>query len=260
MASISYASQEICVKIIYCGPGMSGKTTNLQVIHKNVIPEFRSKLTSLATENERTLFFDFLPLDLGKVKGFKIKLQLYTVPGQVYYNATRRLVLRGVDAIVFVADSDPDKMEENIGSLDNLEENLELYKYKREDIPMIFQYNKRDLANALPIEQMQKRINRYNLPWIEAVANKGVGVLDTLKLISKNVIDDINENYTLASRKRPNQMNATPELKKTQQPSKKLPEDSRSLPAQPKIQSNPQVKKNTAAEAEKKQEVSEKVK
>jgi signal recognition particle receptor subunit beta len=219
MASISYASQEISVKIIYCGPGMSGKTTNLQVIHQRLLPELRSKLTSLSTENERTLFFDFLPLDLGEVKGFKIKLQLYTVPGQVYYNATRKLVLRGVDAIVFVADSDPEKMEENIWSLDNLEENLVLYKYKREEIPMIIQYNKRDLANALPVEQMQQRINRYNLPYVEAVAKKGFGVFETLKLISKNVIDGINNKYSLNIRKRPNQMNAKLEQQKIQQPS-----------------------------------------
>jgi mutual gliding-motility protein MglA len=228
MASISYASQEICVKIVYCGPGMSGKTTNLQVIHQKMIPELRSKLTSLATENERTLFFDFLPLDLGNVKGFKIKLQLYTVPGQVYYNATRKLVLRGVDAIVFVADSGPDKMEENVWSLDNVEENLVLHKYRREDIPMVIQYNKRDLANALPIEYMQHYINRYNLPWIEAVANKGVGVFDTLKLISKNTIDGINNKYSLTVRKRPNPMNPTPEQQKIQQPPQYLSGSSRS--------------------------------
>lgn len=222
MASINYASQEICVKIIYYGSGLSGKTTNLQVIYKNIMPEFRSKLTSLATENERTIFFDFLPLDLGKIKGFKIKLQLYTVPGQIYYNATRKLVLRGVDGIVFVADSGSDKMEENIESFDNLEENLVIYKYKREKIPMIIQYNKRDLANALSIEEMQARINRYNLPWTEAVANKGIGVFDTLKLISKNVIDDINKNYPLNGRKRPSHINATPEPQKMQQTSQKL--------------------------------------
>jgi mutual gliding-motility protein MglA len=209
MASISYVSQEICVKIVYYGPGLSGKTTNLQVIYKNVIPDFRSNLVSIATENERTLFFDFLPLDLGNIKGFKIKLQLYTVPGQVYYNATRKLVLRGVDGLVFVADSGPDKLEENISSLNNLEENLILYKYRIENIPMVIQYNKRDIANALSLEEMQYYINRYNFPWKEAVASEGIGVFDTLKLIGKNVIDDINKRYILAYKKRSN-LNNTP--------------------------------------------------
>ncbi len=195
MASISYATKEISVKIVYYGPGMSGKTSNLQLIHNSILPEFRSKLVSIATENERTLFFDFLPLDLGKIKGFKVKLQLYTVPGQVYYNATRKLVLRGVDGIVFVADSSPDKIEENIESLINLEENLIAYKYKPENLPMIIQYNKRDLANAVSIEELQKRVNKYNLQWTEAVANKGAGVFDTLKLISVKVIEDINKKY-----------------------------------------------------------------
>ncbi len=210
MASISYASREISVKIVYYGPGLSGKTTNLQVIYKNVIPDFRSNLVSIATENERTLFFDFLPLDLGNIKGFKIKLQLYTVPGQVYYNATRKLVLRGVDGLVFVADSGHDKIEDNIASLNNLEENLIMYKYKIENIPMVIQYNKRDLPNALSIEEMQQYINRYNHPWKEAVASTGIGVFDTLKLIGKNVIDDINKRYILAYKKRSNPVNNTP--------------------------------------------------
>lgn len=210
MASISYASQEISVKIVYYGPGLSGKTTNLQVIYKNVIPDFKSKLVSIATENERTLFFDFLPLDLGNIKGFKIKLQLYTVPGQVYYNATRKLVLRGVDGLVFVADSGCDKIEDNIASLNNLEENLTMYKYKIENIPMVIQYNKRDLPNALSIEEMHQYINRYNHPWIEAVASTGAGVFDTLKLIGKNVIDDINKRYILAYKKRSNPISNAP--------------------------------------------------
>lgn len=196
MASINYAAREINVKIVYYGPGLSGKTTNLQVIHRKVPPEFKSDMVSLATETDRTLFFDFLPLDLGKIKGFSTKFQLYTVPGQVYYNATRKLVLRGVDGIVFVADSGPDKIEENLESFQNLEENLAEYGYKRENIPTIIQYNKRDLPNALSIEEMHQHVNKYSLPWSEAVANKGVGVFDSLKLIGKIVIDYLNKKYS----------------------------------------------------------------
>ncbi len=200
MASINYADREISVKIVYYGPGLSGKTTNLQVIHRKVPPEYKSDMVSLATETDRTLFFDFLPLDLGKIKGFATKFQLYTVPGQVYYNATRKLVLRGVDGVVFVADSAPDKMQENLESFQNLEENLAEYGYKRESVPIILQYNKRDLPNALPVEEINRQFNRYNLPVTEAVANKGVGVFDALKLIGKIVIDYLNKKYSRPGR------------------------------------------------------------
>lgn len=200
MASINYAAREINVKIVYYGPGLSGKTTNLQVIHRKVPPEFKSDMVSLATETDRTLFFDFLPLDLGKIKGFSTKFQLYTVPGQVYYNATRKLVLRGVDGIVFVADSGQDKIEENLESFQNLEDNLAEYGYKRESIPIIIQYNKRDLPNALPVEELEQYVNKYNLPFGEAVANKGIGVFDSLKLIGKIVIDYLNKKYSRGAR------------------------------------------------------------
>lgn len=200
MASINYAAREISVKIVYYGPGLSGKTTNLQVIHRKVPQEYKSDMVSLATETDRTLFFDFLPLDLGKIKGFATKFQLYTVPGQVYYNATRKLVLRGVDGVVFVADSAPDKMQENIESFQNLEDNLAEYGYKRENIPIIIQYNKRDLPNALPVEEMQLVLNKYNLACSEAIANKGKGVFDSLKLIGKIVIDYLNKKYSRPSR------------------------------------------------------------
>jgi len=200
MASINYAAKEISVKIVYYGPGLSGKTTNLQVIHRKVPPEYKSEMVSLATETDRTLFFDFLPLDLGKIKGFSTKFQLYTVPGQVYYNATRKLVLRGVDGVVFVADSSPDKIQENLESFQNLEENLAEYGYKKENVPIIIQYNKRDLPNALSVEELQMHCNKYGLPWTEAVANKGVGVFDSLKLISKIVIDYLNKKYSRPSK------------------------------------------------------------
>ncbi len=195
MATINYAAREISVKVVYYGPGLSGKTTNLQVIHKKSPPENRSDMVSLATETDRTLFFDFLPLDLGKIRGFSTKFQLYTVPGQVYYNATRKLVLRGVDGIVFVADSAPDKMPENIESFRNMEENLAEYGYKRESIPIIIQYNKRDLPDALPVEVLNAQMNKYSSPWTEGIAYKGVGVFETLKLIGKYVMDELNRKY-----------------------------------------------------------------
>jgi signal recognition particle receptor subunit beta len=200
MASINYAAREISVKIVYYGPGLSGKTTNLQIIHRKIPKEHKSDMVSLATETDRTLFFDFLPLDLGTIKGFSTKFQLYTVPGQVYYNATRKLVLRGVDGVVFVADSAADKMPENFESFQNLEDNLAEYHYKREEIPILLQYNKRDLPNALPVEELQRQFNKYNLPWTEAVANKGIGVFDSLKLMGKIVIDSLNRKYSRLSR------------------------------------------------------------
>jgi signal recognition particle receptor subunit beta len=224
MASINYAAREISVKIVYYGPGLSGKTTNLQVIHRKVPPEYKSDMVSLATETDRTLFFDFLPLDLGKIKGFSTKFQLYTVPGQVYYNATRKLVLRGVDGVVFVADSSPDKVQENLESFQNLEENLAEYGYKRESIPIILQYNKRDLPNAMTIEELQHLINKYNLPWSEAVANKGKGVFDSLKLIGKIVIDFLNKKYSRGPRTAdqstptPQNQNQFPTSQQNQQP------------------------------------------
>jgi signal recognition particle receptor subunit beta len=196
MASINYAARQISVKIVYYGPGLSGKTTNLQVIHKKTPLEHRSDMVSLATETDRTLFFDFLPLDLGKIKQFDTKFQLYTVPGQVYYNATRKLVLRGVDGVVFVADSGADKIQENLESFQNLEDNLAEYGYQKDSIPIIIQYNKRDLPNALPIEELQRHINKYNLPYGEGIAYKGVGVFDTLKQIGKIVIDHLNKKYS----------------------------------------------------------------
>jgi small GTP-binding protein len=199
MATINYALREISVKIVYYGTGLCGKTTNLQVIHRKVPTEFRSDMVSLATETDRTLFFDFLPLDLGKIKGFSTKFQLYTVPGQVYYNATRKLVLRGVDGVVFVVDSAPEKLQENMESFKNLEENLAEYGYHRENIPIILQLNKRDLPNAMPVEKLNSLLNKYQLPWNEAVALQGKGVFESLKLMGKLVIDNLNKKYSRPS-------------------------------------------------------------
>jgi hypothetical protein len=199
MASINYGAKEISVKIVYYGPGLSGKTTNLQVIHQKIPKESKSSMVSLATETDRTLFFDFLPLDLGKIKGFSTKFQLYTVPGQVYYNATRKLVLRGVDGVVFVADSAPNKIDENLESLQNLIDNLAEYGYNIDALPIVIQYNKRDLPNAMPIEELQRLINKQNRPWSEACAVKGKGIFETLKMIGKTVIDELNKKYSRPS-------------------------------------------------------------
>ncbi len=189
MVSINYSSREVCCKIVYYGPGLSGKTTNLQYVHSKVPSNTRGKLISLATESDRTLYFDFLPINIGTINGFAAKFQLYTVPGQVYYNATRKLVLRGVDGVVFVADSQPDKMDENIESLTNLEENLREYGYDVNDMPLVIQYNKRDLPGVMTVEQLNAILNPQGRPWYEASATIGNGVFDTLKLIIKLVLE-----------------------------------------------------------------------
>ncbi len=189
MVSINYAFREICCKIVYYGPGLSGKTTNLIYIHKKAPPQTKGELISLATDADRTLYFDFLPIDIGPVQGFATKFQLYTVPGQVYYNATRKLVLRGVDGLVFVADSQAAKLEENIESMTNLIENLEEYGYVLEELPMVIQYNKRDLEKISSLEELEKCLNPRGLPIFEAVAVNGTGVFDTLKGISKLVLE-----------------------------------------------------------------------
>jgi hypothetical protein len=189
MVSINYSAREVCCKIVYYGPGLSGKTTNLQYVHSKVPQDTRGKLISLATEADRTLYFDFLPLNIGSINGFTAKFQLYTVPGQVYYNATRKLVLRGVDGVVFVADSQPDKMDDNLESLLNLEENLAEYGYDVTTLPIIIQYNKRDIPGVLSVEQLNEALNKHGWPTYEASATIGNGVFDTLKLIIKLVLE-----------------------------------------------------------------------
>ncbi len=189
MVSINYASREVNCKIVYYGPGLSGKTTNLIYVHKKVPATTKGKMISLATEADRTLYFDFLPINIGKINGFSAKFQLYTVPGQVYYNATRKLVLRGVDGIVFVADSQADKMDENIESITNMIENLAEYGYDINDIPIVLQYNKRDLPGALPKAELDAKLNPNGWISFDAEAVNGPGVFDTLKMIIKLVLE-----------------------------------------------------------------------
>lgn len=191
MSFVNYNSKEINCKIVYFGPSMSGKTTNLQYIYSQSHPDGKGKMISLQTDQERTLFFDFLPLALGTLRGFKIRFHLYTVPGQSYYDASRKLILRGVDGIVFVLDSQVTRMEANLESFAILRENLEEQGYEIDSIPLVFQYNKRDLPNVCPVSEMAKNLNPRALPAFEAVASDGSGVLETLKSLSKLILKDL---------------------------------------------------------------------
>jgi signal recognition particle receptor subunit beta len=220
MSMINYASREINCKLVYYGPGLGGKTTNLEFVYNKVAPDTRGKMVSLATETERTLFFDFLPVDLGTIRGFKTRFHLYTVPGQVYYNASRKLILKGVDGVVFVADSQIERMEANIESMQNLYDNMAEYGYDVTKIPFVIQYNKRDLPNAAPVKDLQAQLNPgwpvqdpakqrpvpdpwhegemliqqvdgtwiERAPFFESVATTGDGVFDTLRAVAKVVL------------------------------------------------------------------------
>jgi hypothetical protein len=191
MSMINYASREINCKLVYYGPGLGGKTTNLEYVYGKVNPDTRGKLISLATEQERTLFFDFLPVDLGAIRGFKTRFHLYTVPGQVYYNASRRLILKGVDGVVFVADSQAERMDANIAAMENLYENLADYGYDARELPIVLQWNKRDLPSAVPVDELRSQLNPGDLPEFEAVAVRGDGVFDTLRAVSKLVLKSL---------------------------------------------------------------------
>ncbi|MDZ4340429.1 MAG: GTPase domain-containing protein [candidate division NC10 bacterium] len=193
MSFINYAAREINCKLVYYGAGLCGKTTNLQHIYKKVDPGAKGKLISLATETERTLFFDFLPLELGTIRGFKTRFHLYTVPGQIFYEASRKLILKGADGVVFVADSQLERMEANIQSLADMRQHLTEQGIEPTKIPLVIQYNKRDLRNAVPIDELQKALNPRNLPWFEAIAPQGVGVFETLKAISKIVLQELQQ-------------------------------------------------------------------
>ncbi len=193
MTFINYASREINCKIVYYGPGLCGKTTNLQFIYEKTNPNSKGKLISLATETDRTLFFDFLPLELGNVRGFKTRFHLYTVPGQVFYDASRKLILKGVDGVIFVADSQRERMDANVESLRNLELNLKAQGYDIRSLPYVLQLNKRDLPSAVPVDEMKAKLCMNNEPVLEAIAasDDGVGVFDTLKAVAKLVLQDL---------------------------------------------------------------------
>ena len=191
MSFINYMAREINCKIVYYGPGLCGKTTNLQYIYKRTNPDAKGKMISLATETERTLFFDFLPLSLGEIRGFKTRFHLYTVPGQVFYDASRKLILKGVDGVIFVADSQLERLEANQESLDNLRTNLAEHGYSLEKIPYVIQYNKRDLPNALPLEELRQLLNPFGVLDYEASARTGQGVFETLKAVSKLVLTEL---------------------------------------------------------------------
>jgi hypothetical protein len=193
LSFINFAAREINCKIVYYGAGLGGKTTNLQWIYQKTAEQQKGKMISLATETERTLFFDFLPLDLGTVRGFKTRIHLYTVPGQVFYDASRKLILRGVDGIVFVADSQEERMDANIEALDNLQANLKEHNYDFHKVPYVLQLNKRDLPNILPVPALTKELQRRGEPVIESVAFQGIGVFETLKAIAKQVLTELKQ-------------------------------------------------------------------
>jgi len=195
MVLFNYATKELTAKVVYYGPGLCGKTTNLQWIHEKLPVKNKGKMLSLATETDRTLFFDFLPIEIGAVRGMRTRIQLYTVPGQVFYNATRRMVLKGADAVVFVCDSQQPMLEPNLESFENMRQNLEANEIDPDEIPIVLQYNKRDLPNALPIEILNEQLNLRGAPYHEAIATRGVGVEDTLKTITKLVFKYLSSRY-----------------------------------------------------------------
>jgi len=191
MPFINFATKEINCKIVYYGPGLSGKTTNIKWIYDHVRPENKGEMITLATETERTLFFDFVPIEVSNVKGFKVRFHLYTTPGQIIYQASRKLILKGVDGIVFVADSQEERHDANLDTLEDMIDNLRDYDIDIAQIPLVFQYNKRDLPNILPVEKLRADLNRWNRPDFEAIATKGVGVLETFKEITRQVLQTL---------------------------------------------------------------------
>jgi signal recognition particle receptor subunit beta len=191
MTFINYAAREINCKLVYYGPGLGGKTTNIKFVYEKTNPNSKGKLISLATETDRTLFFDFLPLDLGEIRGFRTRFHLYTVPGQVFYDASRKLILKGTDGVVFVADSQAARMDANLESLKNLELNLREQGYDLKTMPYVLQFNKRDLPTAMPFDEMKKALHFKGEPIFEAIANKGTGVFETLKMIAKMVLMEL---------------------------------------------------------------------
>lgn len=203
MSLVNYSTREITCKIVYYGPGRSGKTTNLQWLHAQVAPERKGELVSLATEMDRTLFFDYLPVDLGTISGFRVRFQLYTVPGQVYYASTRRLVLQGADGVVFVADSQGARREENLESFRDLQVNLLAQGHDPRSFPLCLQYNKRDLPGRLPLETLDAELNFRGVPAFEASAVTGAGVIETLQAISTRVLQELSQPQHVAPGEEP---------------------------------------------------------
>lgn len=193
MAIFNYAAREMTAKIVYYGPGLSGKTSSIQYIHQKISPKSKGKLVSLATETDRTLFFDFFPVEFGQIGGFKVKFNFYTVPGQVFYNTTRKLVLKGADAVVFVADSQSGMMEQNLESLENLRMNLKAHNIDWETVPFVLQYNKRDIPGALPLEEMRRRLNPGRVPEFETSATTGMGIMEAMKTVCRMVLEHIQQ-------------------------------------------------------------------
>lgn len=189
MSFINHNAKEIHCKVVYYGPSLGGKTTNVQWIYQQTATDQKSKLVALNTDIERTLFFDFLPMNLGDIRGYNTRFHIYSVPGQVVYDASRKLILKGLDGVIFVADSQQERMEENLESLRNLERNLEAQGYSIKDIPLIFQYNKRDLPNSASLGEMRSQLNHYNAPDFEATASEGKGVMESFKTVSKSIIN-----------------------------------------------------------------------
>lgn len=229
MVLFNYSTKELTAKIVYYGPGLCGKTTNLQWVHEKLPIKNKGKMLSLATETDRTLFFDFLPIELGTIRGMRTRVQLYTVPGQVFYNATRRMVLKGADSVVFVCDSQEPMLEANAESLENLRENLEVNEIDPDEIPIVFQYNKRDLPNALPIEALNERLNPRGAPWYEAVAIKGQGVEETLKGVTALVFRSLAGKYGAGAE--------APAAAQTPAPPVTVPPAAASRPAAPPVAS-----------------------
>jgi signal recognition particle receptor subunit beta len=197
MSFFNHNAKEIHCKIVYYGPSLGGKTTNLQWVYQNTAQDQKSKLVALNTDVERTLFFDFLPLNLGDIRGYKTRFHLYSVPGQVVYDSSRKLILKGLDGVIFVADSQKERMEENLEALHNLENNLEVQGYNIREVPLVIQYNKRDLPNAASLHELRKSLNLYNAPEFEANASEGKGVMESLKSISKSIIHVLKGGATL---------------------------------------------------------------
>ncbi len=191
MSFINYATKDLICKIVYYGTGLSGKTTNVQFIYENTQTNDRGKLVTLSTENERTLFFDFLPLSAGSVSGYKTRFHIYTVPGQTFYEISRQFILKGVDGVVFVIDSAPERMESNFESFESFKKNLEVQGYDIARLPIVFQYNKRDIANAISLTELEAAFNPDGRPFVEAVANRGEGVMETLQVVSKQIVEGL---------------------------------------------------------------------